>query len=374
MKKNIKIRKKKTRKIILLLIVLFLVLIGIVIYINKDNDTKSEYELALEKELKEVNSLANKAWSKSYSSGKKEENEIKEYILSYLKNSNIDTDKYYLTITSKGVEISKKHTGLLVKAGYYKSGTNYTQIVNDWQSLINTRGINVVEGRLGLLRKVEDKVDVVIDKSVIEIKDRVIEKELKIGTISIPNTIETISNTAFKDAHIEEIILDAKLQQLDGHFNGLYTLKKITFTGNTNIVRGKTFYDTNIEEVNFIGTIEQLVAIRYLTYFDVPSYDKKCKLYVNGIEINEIVVPEGVERIEDFALHNYTNITKITIPESVKYIGTAAFTGSGIKEVIYNGTKDMWEKIVKMEEWHFGGISCIVSCIDGQIIYEMEDV
>ncbi len=338
-------------------------------YLNNNESDKSEYEISLEKELKDVNKLASKAWSTAYSNGKREDEEIREYIIQYLKSKQIDTNNYYLTFTSKGVEVTKKHKGLLVEPGCYESSTNFETMVKDWKTLINSRDINVVEGRLGLLRKQDKKVDIALGTDITTIKDKVVEDGLRIGTIAIPSSVTYLSNIAFKDAYVEEIILDAKLKELDGHFKNMTTLKRITFTSDIEMIRGKAFVNTGIEEVNFIGTIEEFVGIKYFTYFDVPTQDKKCKLYINGVLLDEVHIPNGVTEIKDFALHNYTNITKINLPNTIKRIGTSAFTGTNAKEIIYNGTKEMWNEIVKMEEWYFGEMSCTVFCTNGEIVY-----
>ena len=364
-----RIMKRKHKRLLIILLFIALIIIGTIICLRKNSSNKTSYEAGLEKELKSVNNLAMKAWGMAYSNGKKEDNEILEYIIQYLKSEQINIDNYYLTLTSKGVNVTKKHIGLLVEPGYYEADTNFENKVKDWNSLINSRDVNLVEGRLGFLRKQYKKIDVALSSDVTIIKDKVVEEGLEIGAIAIPNSVTYLSNIAFKDAHVEEIVLEAKLKELDGHFKDMTTLKRITFTNDIKLIKGKTFINTNIEEVNFIGTIEEFVGIKYATYFDVPTQDKKCKLYINGILLDEVYIKNGVTEIKDFALHNYTNITKINLPSTIKRIGTSAFTGTNVKEIIYNGTKEMWNEIVKMEEWYFGEISCTVFCTDGEIVY-----
>ena len=48
-------------------------------------------------------------------------------------------------------------------------------------------------------------------------------------------------------------------------------------------------------------------------------------LYLNGEEVTELVIPEGVTSIGDYAFYNDTSFTSITIPASVTNIGDYAF-------------------------------------------------
>ena len=48
-------------------------------------------------------------------------------------------------------------------------------------------------------------------------------------------------------------------------------------------------------------------------------------LYLNGDEVTDLVIPEGVTSIGDYAFDNYTALTSVTIPDGVTTIGTYAF-------------------------------------------------
>ena len=52
-----------------------------------------------------------------------------------------------------------------------------------------------------------------------------------------------------------------------------------------------------------------------------------------------------VTQISDYTFMYCTNLTSITIPKSVVKISSEAFTDSGLKEIIYEGTIEDWERI-----------------------------
>ena len=57
-------------------------------------------------------------------------------------------------------------------------------------------------------------------------------------------------------------------------------------------------------------------------------------LYINGQEVKDVVIPEGVTSIGDYAFYGCSSLMSITIPGSVTSIGEAAFSGcSGLTSV-----------------------------------------
>ena len=59
------------------------------------------------------------------------------------------------------------------------------------------------------------------------------------------------------------------------------------------------------------------------------DYDKSLaeNLYINGERAENIIIPDGVEKISKYVFRDCPSITSVTIPESVKEIGERAFDG-----------------------------------------------
>ena len=72
-------------------------------------------------------------------------------------------------------------------------------------------------------------------------------------------------------------------------------------------------------------------------------------LYVNGEIIRNLIIPDGTEKIEDYAFGK-KSFKCCYIPESVEYVGTDSFYGirgvNGISAPFYEGTEQMWDEIV----------------------------
>ena len=72
--------------------------------------------------------------------------------------------------------------------------------------------------------------------------------------------------------------------------------------------------------------------------------------------------------IADWAFANCTNLTAITIPDSVTSIGTFAFSHcDNLSSIHFTGTKAQWNEIRKDFRWDNSTGNCTVYCTDGNI-------
>ena len=138
------------------------------------------------------------------------------------------------------------------------------------------------------------------------------------GTVDIPNyvtfngktyTVNTIGNYAFKDcSNLVSVRIPTTLKKVKiGAFDGCTSLAKVIVTDIAawcGIV-----YDGG----NYNG--------------DFPLGRAHHLFSDENTEITEIVIPEGVTRIEALAFRDAKFVTSVTIPNSVNYIGEEAFRG-----------------------------------------------
>ena len=83
---------------------------------------------------------------------------------------------------------------------------------------------------------------------------------------------------------------------------------------------------------------------------------------------DSIVPNDGsVTRIGDYAFYGCTDLTSITIPDSVTSIGGEAFSGCRLRTVNFQGTMAQWRAIKKDWHWNFNTGKYTVHCTDGTI-------
>ena len=83
--------------------------------------------------------------------------------------------------------------------------------------------------------------------------------------------------------------------------------------------------------------------------------------------LTEVILPDTVTAILEGAFV-YTGIKKITIPASVKNIGSAAFLRcTSLETIIFEGTKAQWKAISLAQDWNVGALAKKVICSDGDI-------
>ena len=110
---------------------------------------------------------------------------------------------------------------------------------------------------------------------------------------------------------------------------GCDRLTSVTIPSSVNYVDNEAFYGcTGLQAVN----ITDLVAWCSITFQaenrnSSNPLSKAHHLYLNGEEVTDLVIPEGVTSIGDYAFDYCTALTSVTIPDGVTTIGTNAFRG-----------------------------------------------
>jgi len=123
--------------------------------------------------------------------------------------------------------------------------------------------------------------------------------------VTIPDSVETIGRQAFSNCT---------------------GLTSVTFEGGYTTVGSSAFYNcTAITEVH----IQDMAAWCETDFIDSAatplSYTQK--LYVDGEETTDLVIPEGTTRIGSRAFNQCKILTGVTIPDSVTDVGGYAFSG-----------------------------------------------
>ena len=160
----------------------------------------------------------------------------------------------------------------------------------------------------------EEIQDLIIPNDVKSIKAGAFYGCFGLTSATIPEGVTEIGESAFCDCRN---LISVSIP------NSVKSIGKYAFDFNDRLT---AVHITDIAawcEIDFVGYY----------YWSNPLYYAH-HLYVNGIEIKDLVIPDGVKSIGNFAFGGCSGFTSVTIPNSVTSIGVDAFEDCDIPTIV----------------------------------------
>ena len=203
--------------------------------------------------------------------------------------------------------------------------------------------------------------NIVIPDSVTSIGDYAFQGCTSLTSLTLSGSLQSIGMCAFRNcSELTTLRFPDSLQSIgNSAFQYCAKLKRVTFSGGINVgsyafegcgLRSVVITETGVlagspttfeykafsECNNLNGVYISSLATWCKASFEIEgsnplSFAKN--LYLNDDPVTDIVIPDGITKINDYAFYNCSTLNSVVIPESVTSIGYLAFYCSSLKSV-----------------------------------------
>ena len=163
--------------------------------------------------------------------------------------------------------------------------------------------------------------------SITTIGDSAFKHCTSLGTLYLPDGIEEIGQYAFSYCSVSDITIPATLKIVGRNaFYKCHTLRISQGIGEVTpgpLANGKIFTGKNLS-LYYEGTLEEWLTGDFSWVMDCAT-DNKEHLFIDGNEIIDLVIPEGITELNHYAFASCTGLKSVTFPSTLTKIGARAF-------------------------------------------------
>ena len=228
------------------------------------------------------------------------------------------------------------------------------------KSIVIPNGVKVIDYKtFGGCSALES---VVLPDSLASIGSWVFEGCSSLKSITIPQNVNDIDRYVFADSSLKSVVWNLtsdSWQSKDAaspfRFNetitsitfgegveyigedfcsGMKSLESVTLPASLKTIGASTFDRCyKLKRVNYMGDIASWCNIEF-RYLSSNPLSRWTHLYIDNKEVTDLVIPEGVKEIKDYAFSYGKYITSVTLPQSLTHIGSYAFYDCGMTSVV----------------------------------------
>ncbi len=167
---------------------------------------------------------------------------------------------------------------------------------------------------------------VTIPDSVVAIGGSAFYNCENLENVVIPDSVKTIESFAFaSNKKFTSIVIPEGVTSIgNAAFSGCSSVTSATIPASVTSIGSSAFSGcSGLVDVFYTGDVASWCNVKLNNYNPMDEADN---FYFNGEIITDIVIPEGVTSIADYAFYGYTGVNSIKFPDSLVSIGNNAFS------------------------------------------------
>ena len=154
-------------------------------------------------------------------------------------------------------------------------------------------------------------------------------------SVTIPEGVTSINSWVFcRCSGLTAVTIPEGVTSIgNGAFQSCSGLMSLTIPPSVMSIGDSVFDRCNMLDSVVISDLSAWCRISFAFGSSNPMSCAK-KIYLNGVELNDVVLPADVTSVKDYAFYGCSGIKSVTIPPSATSIGSSAFSGcSGLTSV-----------------------------------------
>ena len=140
------------------------------------------------------------------------------------------------------------------------------------------------------------------------------------------NPVAYSSNLVVGDVLVQDLVIPSGVTRIGKYAFAGCNLLSVTLPASIQYIGDYAFQDCDwLTTTRFMGDIAAWCAIDFANPTANPVI-QSTNLVLDSTEVVDLVIPEGVQKISNYAFYNCTSIQSVSIPSSVREIGEATFS------------------------------------------------
>ncbi len=173
-----------------------------------------------------------------------------------------------------------------------------------------------------------------------------------IESLTIPAGVENFGDYAFLSCfNLTNLTLSEGLTSIENRlFFGCRNLTSVTIPKSLTSIGKDVFINCKATTaINYLGTVADWCKINFANNYSNPlCYSESALLYIGGKAVTQLIIPEGVTEVNDYAFNRYQGLKQLVIAGSVQTIGKNAFSSCYNLESVM-----LFEGVTKIDEYAF---------------------